>query len=157
MDLFKLLKQLKNIEPDRDFKERSRYLILETSGPRQKTVSGWLLHNLGNAAALALGSLLLLLMMGSFSAWTIFSPARLSALDPASLRAEAQAIDIQIQLTNLGYSLTSSTAGLNETTPATAAPQKTITINNQKLQITISSSSATGTISIDEALDRLSE
>ena len=64
---------------------------------------GWLLANIESGASLATAGLCLFLIFAGFSLWKSFSPLGISRLDLAALRAEAQAIDIQIQLAGLEY------------------------------------------------------
>ena len=105
MNLLEILKQFKNIEPDPAFRENSRRAIF-AQDPRpfpggwsaQRTI--WKIIEAG--AAVALTGFFLLLITGAFSG-SLFGPTQYSAVDPQGLRAEAQAIDIQIQLANLNY------------------------------------------------------
>src|SRR5271157_5112618 len=103
MDLLNLLKKLKNIEPDPRYTAESRSRIIGTSPSGVGGVWRAVLHSIQFGSAVALASVLLILIVGGFSAWQAFSPLKLSSLDPASLRAEAQAVDIQIQLTDIAY------------------------------------------------------
>jgi len=115
---------------------------------------------------MALAGLLLLLLFGGFSALRFLSPLPQS-LDPTTLKAEAQAIDIQIQLAALSYTQSSST---NESTPAvssTSIPAQKITSSEikpevieqaQDLGLTVPSSSASSSaMSLDDILDKLAE
>jgi len=164
MDLLKTLKKLKNIKADEGFTRKSRDLILATSRSAPlNTLNIWriILNNFETGAALALAGLLIFMIMGGFSAWKFFSPLQISGLDQASLRAEAQAIDIQIQLTDLTYNEPLSLK-LSESTQPTqgeigTAPKSNV--ENKKSETGGAASPATSTseLSIDEALDKLGE
>ncbi|MDP2598365.1 MAG: hypothetical protein Q8P49_00875, partial [Candidatus Liptonbacteria bacterium] len=83
------------------------------------------------------------------------APLQISNLDPAMLKAEAQAIDIQIQLINLSYDAVNANApssGENESTPSVASPKKPVSII---VEGPIDSTSTS--LSIDEALQQLSK
>ena len=61
------------------------------------------------------------MILGGFSALKFLSPLQqLTTIDPIGLRAEADAIDIQIQLTGLDYEGGGPEAKLNKSTPAFA-------------------------------------
>jgi len=156
MDLLGRLKNLKNIEPDEGYAERSRSLILNTE--RQIKLGVWdiVFRNLELGAALALVGVLMLLTIGGFSFWKGAAPLQISNLDPAGLKAEATAIDIQIQLMNLNYVGGASARSAESTVPSGPAVKKTITAVPTAVG-TPSDGSASTTISIDEALLKLSE
>lgn len=160
MDLIKNLKQLKNIEADRAFTERSRNLIL---GPERGAAVGFwniVLKNVEVGASLALAGLLIFMILGGFSALKFLSPLRqLTAIDPISLRAEADAINIQIQLTGLDYEEGGPETKLNKSTPAFAPDSDTETKTSEEQEV-VSEEPADDSplkLSIDEALQILSE
>jgi hypothetical protein len=142
------LKELKSISPDAGYTRRSRSLLVEAP-ITQKPLSPWrvLVTSFQFGSAIALTAVLLLVIIGGFSAWKMISPFRLGSLDPASLQAEAEAIDIQIELTNLAYPEVNRGASA-ETTPRTtqAAPAPTT-----------EAASSEATVGVDEALDILAE
>jgi len=118
MDLFKSLKNLKNIEADREFTKKSRSLLLNT---KQRSASGFwgvVLNNIEVGASMALAGLLMFAILGGLNAWSFLSPVDITSLDPESLRAEAEAIDIQIELTNLSYEDSIRTLSAPESTDA---------------------------------------
>lgn len=165
MDLAKLLKQLKTIEADRDYTEKSRRLIL--ASPRPANFGFWqiVLKHLAATVSLTLTGILIFLILGGFSAWKTFSPLRVSSLDQAGLKAEAQAIDIQIQLTNLDYNEPLTGLQSSESTPSRATPgattkkqtnKKVRPVNKTEIQVNNVLLSPND-LSIDEALDKLSE
>ncbi|MBI2888313.1 MAG: hypothetical protein HYY10_00125 [Candidatus Liptonbacteria bacterium] len=105
MNLLTTLKKLRHAQPDPGYQSRSRHIILQTTPPlpRLQMVGRWILGNIESAATLALAGLCLFLVFAGFSLWKSFSPLGIAQLDLASLRAEAQAIDIQIRLAGLQY------------------------------------------------------
>lgn len=159
-DIIKQLKKLQSIEADKRFTERSRVLIVGTH--KQRGVWDLILKNIELGASFALAGILLVTILGGFSAWKFLSPLKLSNLDTTDLTAEAQAVDIQIQLTNLNYD---EIAGATKsTTPS--AEQKNTTIKIQKknlaeqegtLGAVATSSPNNEALSIEEALEKLAE
>lgn len=107
MNIERRLKQLKKILPSREYAARSRAFILgvaqEALRPRL-TVWQFVMQNLQIGSAIALTGLLLLLGFGGFSAWKFLSPLGVASLDPANLRAEAEAVrDFQVALNSIQY------------------------------------------------------
>lgn len=156
MELLKLLKQLKNIEPDRDYALRSKSLILSAArfdapAVERKTLWSLLFEN-RMRSAVVLGAIFLA-AAGVFASSKIFAPLAISTLDPAALRAEAEAIDIQIQLTNLTYSEVAPDG--NETTPAVIPARKEAAEKAQDIGLPTQASSSLE-ISIDQILEVLS-
>jgi len=157
MDIFKALQNLKAIEPEKDFTIKSRGLIL---GKKRGVVAvfwGVILKNIELGASVALAGLLIFMILGGFSAWKFFSPLQMSNLDPSGLKAEAQAIDIQIQLTNLSYEEGAALAPkISESTRVSAsAPKETQPQTQTKISPAPNASSSLP-VSIDEALQELS-
>lgn len=152
------LKELKNISPDPGYTRRSRSLIVEAP-ITQKPLSPWrfVVASFQSGSAIVLTAVLLLIIIGGFSAWKLISPFRLDSLDPASLRAEAEAVDIQIELTNLAYpEADRSAAAQVQTAPTTtAAPppltEATSTEEEEKEEEKVDK------VSVDQALDILAE
>ena len=164
MDYNDIFKQLKSITPDADYTRRSRRAILKTGYPtaRRFGVFSYIGTMIAEGSAIALAGVLLLLIMTGFSTWEFLSPFELKSLDPASLRAEAEAIDIQVQLTQLAY----PDLHRNETTTAIQAATGTRIIEEsaikaevreqaKQLGITAASSSEEKSTSINDALDQL--
>jgi hypothetical protein len=105
MKLIEILKQLKNIEPDPGYVRSSREVILESTPiVPARTVWQVLAHSFQFGSAVALTGVLLVLVFGAFSTWKFLSPFQIASLDPSDLRAEAQAIDVQIELAKIQYS-----------------------------------------------------
>lgn len=145
--LFQQLKNLKNIAPDSDYVRRSRSLLVAAPVTR-KPLSPWRLvvTSFQFGSAIALTAVLLLIVIGGFSAWKFVSPFRLGSLDPASLRAEAEAVDIQIELTNLAYPEISRSTAAAKTASKTAA-----------VPAPAAGATSTETVNVDEALEILAK
>lgn len=156
-----IFKKLKKITPDPEYARRSRLLIVGRETERAvHDLKSFVFSLVKSGSALAMTAALLFLLLGSFSIWKIFSPASTALLDPTSLKAEAQAIDIQIQLTNIAYqepNLSNETSG-----PALAPSVKSVQVSKEakKEAENLGLSAATSSqnrISIDQALDSLSQ
>lgn len=155
MNLFEILKQFKNIESNPAYKETSRRAILAFE---PKEPAGWsarrtILRIIETGAAVALTGFFVLLITGALSG-TGLTP-RYSAVDAQSLRAEAQAIDIQIQLANVNY----NTPSAESTAPVAGAKKSGGTAGIVPLAGTgtTSATSSTSTVSIDQALQSLTK
>ena len=101
-----LLKKLKNIEPDREFKERSRALILNSpQASFHPRIFQRFLEMVQYSAAFSLTAVLVFLILGGLSILNqrFLSPAILSSLDQKNLNEEEQNLDIQIQLSQADY------------------------------------------------------
>lgn len=119
--IFTLLKRLTTIEPDRYFSEASRRAVLSRAPQEPKTITFWAKYAFRLGSSVAVIAAALFLVVGGFSLARRFTPLGFSSLDPAGLRAEAQAIDIQVSLTDLNYSdQVSRTAPQGESTSAFA-------------------------------------
>jgi hypothetical protein len=171
MNLFELLKQFKNIKPDAAFSETSKRAIFAMN-PREETAraagSIWgsprrtFLRLIETGVAVALTGFFILLITGALSG-SRFAPVQYSAIDPQGLRAEADAIDIQIQLANLNYTAPSAP---ESTTPLAVGGGGTgagagngsgaiTTPPMAAAEATSSADIATTTLSIDQALQGL--
>jgi hypothetical protein len=101
-----LLAKLKNIEPEKEFKERSRALILNSPQSNfYPMIFNRFLHTAQFSAAFGMAAILIFLIIGGLSILNknILSPALLSSLNPENLNQEAENLDIQIQLSQLEY------------------------------------------------------
>lgn len=161
MDLLDTLKQFKNIEPDRARAAESRFIILNEKPIPPKTGIFWVwqlaLRSMEAGSAIALAGVVLILILGGFGKIQTFSPLNLSGLDNAGLRAEAEAIDAQIQLTNLSYREPAEIPVLNSTP---SLPKKEVgspKTESAPDQAPGEASSPLPEISIDEALDMLTK
>ncbi len=160
MDLLNTLKKLKNIEADNGYTEKSRSLILNTRHKKEFNIWSLMLRNLELGVTFALAGVLILLILGSFSPWKSMAPLQMSNLDPAGLKAEANAIDIQIQLMNLNYAGTvgaKSAESTIQSSPATLQTNPAEPAQGGSANAAPSNASTSNTISIDEALLKLSE
>lgn len=154
MNLFETLKQLKNIQPDQAFSENSRRDIL-TVAPKEVFSPRLIFARfVGVAGSLALAGALIFIIAGGLSA-TDLAP-KFSSIDPSALRAEAQAIDMQINLLNINYAESSLPAA---PTPTAGASHLLTVSNSASVSSTpsMASSTPTSTISIDEILQGLSQ
>lgn len=170
MDLLTLLKQLHTITPDPTYTSISRRAVLSVRPRRNTGVRHALKEAFHTSLVFVFASILLLFLFGGLSLFG-FGERRarpLAALDPLTLRAEADAIDIQIQLTKLTYVEPTSTPTANLTTRATS-PDVALTVppNLQEEVAEVAESlglplPATSTVEyptvpgIDEALEELS-
>jgi hypothetical protein len=122
MELEHILKQLRHIEPDEAYSLRSRSILMATlPSDERPSFSPWqvITHSLQFGSAVAMAGMLILLVLGGFSTWRFLSPFRLTSLDPAGLRAEAQAVDVQLEMTKLNY----AAPKIAETMAVTAEPE----------------------------------
>lgn len=157
MDIHDIFKQLKTLEPDAAYVARSRESILSTKKLRISGSGFGILRIFGevfkSASAIALTSIAIVVIFGGFSVWQLVKPGLL-ALDPAGLRAEAQAIDIQIQLAGVEYQeSTIAEAGdvSRNKNPFALLPKKTESPADKE------ASSSTAPVSVEDALDALAE
>lgn len=105
--IIKTLKALRSIEPDQDFKHRSRSVILST--PRTShhfpglRIRFW--EGMKFAGALSLASLLIFLIFGGLSYFSVqnLAPAILTGIDENNLLSEASAVEFQIRLNEIKY------------------------------------------------------
>ena len=163
MELIHLLKKLKSITADAEYTRRSRELLC---GIEQKEIlaprnfRSFVTHMFQFGSAIALAGFLILLVIGGFTFGNFFSPFRLGSLDPKSLRVEAEAIDIQIQLTNLGYEGERLLSLEHETTTvrsAFPAEKKARGVENDTANREEASPQKEDVLTIEEVLAELSE
>lgn len=102
MNHFEHLKRLNRIEPDPAYAERSRRLII--SAPQKLRVSIWdnFMNSLRSGSAVAVAVLALVILGGGYSMMRYLKTT--GGLDRGALSAEAQAIDMQIELADIKYS-----------------------------------------------------
>ena len=120
MKLSDILKQFKTIQPDADYSRRSRAEILLSPQNERRTMRGVFafLHIIETGAAVALVAFFILMVTRGFSPTRSVAPMQYAVIDPVGLHAEAQAIDMQIQLADIVYPQVTSTA---TATPAASA------------------------------------
>lgn len=153
MNLLETLRQLKTIQPDQAFSENSRRAILAFAPKEPLSSHRILVRFLAATGSFVLAGALIFIIAGGLST-TNLAP-QFSSIDPTALRAEAQAIDTQIELLNVSY----------PETAASTEPALTANINQPIVISGIASSTAgiaassmpTSTISVDEILQGLSQ
>jgi hypothetical protein len=147
-----LLKKLNAIKPSHSYTARSRAEILSTQPP----AGIWqiFVRSIHMGSAVALAGILLIVIAGGFSTWKFLSPFQISSLDPAGLKAEAQAVDIQIELTNIAYPQapdkeSEERVAASASAPAAEAPDEA--------KAPAPADSATSTPTIDDVLEELAK
>ncbi len=100
-----LLTKLKAIEPNKEYQERSRSLIL--SSPQTSLyprLAGQFLHALQFSAAFGMAAIIIFLVSGGAESINrALSPSFLSGLDPDSINQEAQTLEFQLQFSQAEY------------------------------------------------------
>jgi len=160
MNLFETLRQFKTLEPESSFTEKSKRAILASSQniPPMSPFRG-ILQFIETGAAVVLAGFFILLITGALSNSTYIAPVQYSVIDPAGLHAEAQAIDMQIELANVNY--TEGAARVATSAPAAfAIPATSSALAASMIAATSSASAVTSTasstsISVDQALSQL--
>jgi hypothetical protein len=178
MNLFDRLKQLKLIEPDPAFSERSRRDVLATQPIvfpfRRFTPWQVFVRVIETGVAAGLVALFIFIMTGGV-ATSPLAPVPFAAVNPDALHAEAQAIDIQIKLANMVYNASRATGTMaqstvNESHPATrvvllsivaTSTDATSTATNSSSSTSLASSSplssSSSPLSIENVLKALSQ
>ncbi len=164
MELKDILKQFKSIQPDPTYTDYSRRAILASAPLQKLTVRNVLMRVFEGAGSVALVGLLIFAIAGGFSGSKYLSPVQFSSIDPAALHAEAQAIDMQINLANLTYTeadqMTASTQQIVKATATTTTEQAaagSATSANATTTATTTETTPSSSISINEALQKLTE
>ena len=148
MNSLEILKLLKKISSDPLYAERSKVRILNTPLPRKLSVWRVIFESLEVGSAIVLAGGFLVLILGGFSGLQMFNVAN---LNPTSLKAEADAIDAQIQLTNLDYQ---DFARQKESTTALVLPKAKPT---QTSKVSGTPGATSTPLGVDDALKALSE
>ena len=171
MNLFDRIKQLKLIEPDRAYSERSRREILATEPSvfLFKRMSPWqiFVRVIETGVAAGLVALFIFIMTGGVATGPL-APVPFAAVSPEALHAEAQAIDMQIKLANLVYDASRAPGAISQSTAISnfsasqaalfaGAMTSTPAMASATSTATSSSASATSSLSVDEALQALSQ
>lgn len=156
MNIFEKLKQLKLIQPDASFTERSKRDIFASPVPvmpfEKLTVRNVIFRFFEVGVATGLVVLFILIMTGNISDLP-FSPVPFAAVSPAALHVEAQAVDIQINLAKLAYQASATTTA--ESTAVTSG--KLSTIESLVASTSTLNSTTTSSLSVDDALKALSQ
>ena len=154
MNLLETLQELKKIQPDPAFSENSRRMVLMSTPKEPLSPRRIFARSLAVAGSLAMAGALVFIIAGGLSA-TDLAP-QFSSIDPIALRAEAQAIDTQINLLNVNY--TEITASTEPVMLGIKKINRPIMRSTSSLaEIGTASSTATSTISVDELLQGLSQ
>lgn len=164
MSLLTTLKKMREIQPDPHYQARSRSIVLRTAFPQPpiRAVWKWFIINIESAASLALAGTLLFLVFSGFSIWKSLSPLGIARPDLNALRAEAEAIDIQIQLANLSYQESTVSLLAPASSPKILELEKESATNASNNSLSTTSSRftdtlSTSTLSIDSALEKLAQ
>jgi hypothetical protein len=172
MNFFEILKQFKKIEPDPQFTEKSKRMILAT--PQNSPVSGTLAARgfraffqiLETSAAFVLVGFFILLITGGFPGSKYLAPVQYSVIDPQGLHAEAQAVDMQIELANITYPESATPVSTPTMAVATSGATSSLAVVTTSTATSspsaanasgTASSTASSTLSIDQALRELSQ
>lgn len=161
MDLQKELKKLKDIHPSREYSSKSKLVILasEQFEPAQSFLKLFAISSARFGTALALTAVFIILVVGGFSA-NRAGDDLISGLDLRGLRAEAQAIDIQIELTRIAYeedTKTDKTIKIaRKITPSSKGEESTIT-ETAKILEEINKPTSTEEATIDGLLEKLTQ
>ena len=170
MNLFETLKQFKNISPDPAYAEKSKRAILATNPAERWSLGRWLAHTAETGVAVALVVFFIMVITGQLSGSPV-SPIQFSVIDPQTLHAEAQAVDIQIQLAKIAYQEPATTtsestaqiaaAGVGSapsTAAALSAAIKDSAVSSTPVAGGTASSTTTSTpVTVDQALKALSQ
>ena len=119
MNFLESLKQLKTIQPDVSYAKKSRLVILASEQRESMGARQIFMRIFETAGSLALVGIILFAVSGGFSSSRFFSPVSFQGIDPGALRAEAQAIDMQINIANLNYTENATNGG---STPMATVP-----------------------------------
>jgi hypothetical protein len=170
MELEHILKQLRHIEPDEAYSLRSRSVLMATlPSDERPTFTAWqvITHSLQFGSAVAMAGMLLVLVLGGFSTWRFLSPFRLTSLDPAGLRAEAQAVDVQLEMTKLNYTPAPAAAGIApmavaepetpDQTEAKAPAKAQAQAEAKDLGLVAATTSTNDEVGVDDMLSELAE
>jgi len=170
MNIFDTIAQFKNVRPDPQNAERSKRAILampQTAAAPRRTGVMVFLRSLETGIALVLAGFFILLATGSFPSVKDLAPVQYSVIDPVGIHAEAQAIDIQIQLADLNYTEVNAIA---DSTTSVAAGNAAAAISRAIMNLGAATSSAavpgaaasssspsSTAVSVDQALQILSQ
>lgn len=177
MNVEETLKQFKKIAPDAAYSEKSKRIVLATLPRERWTIRRGLLHIFETGIAVALAVFFIFVVTGQIANTPYVKnvePVQFSVINPETLKAEAQAVDMQIQLAEVAYAVPTSTP--NESTAQTATGTTSATQSGFAAAVlravgangaNTSSSSTTGVagsstatssavVSVDQALNALS-
>lgn len=155
MDSLESLKQLKKIEPDFKFSQESKLLILSSPSRPFYGPLTVILRGMESSLAIALGSILLIILLGGISIFKFLSPNQTASLNFNNIRAEAQEVNAQIKLATLNYTLTSLSASSSKK----AAQGSSLPLNSElkAKEPGIDVSGASTSLNMESALETLSQ
>lgn len=154
MNLLETLKEFKKIRPDPAFSENSRRTVLACEPKERLSPRRIFARSLAVAGSLAMAGALIFIIAGGLSA-TDLAP-QFSSIDPTALRAEAEAIDTQINLLNVNYTEVASTEPVALRAVKSSRPTLTGGVSSST-EMGTASSTATSTMSVDDILQGLSQ
>ncbi len=164
MEIQEILKKFKQINPDADYTKRSRSFIVQTPFVVAPPItSPWraFMQSLQFGSAIALVGATVILIVGGFSSWRALSPFRIASLDIAALQAEAEAVNMQVELTDINYRENNKPLIANSTPASSSAivAKKTVSskVSEAAEQMGLSPATSSESISIEEALYKLAE
>ncbi len=177
MNLEENLKKLKNIHPDPTYTDYSRRAVLASAQLQELTPGKIVARIFETAGSLALVGVLIFAIAGGFSGSKYLSPIQFSSIDPASLHAEAHAIDMQINLANLTYTeathiaasqpiapnlgtgsaSNSSTPIANASSTASSTPISGSGGSSIAANATATTATPSSSVSVNEALQKLTQ
>jgi hypothetical protein len=147
----KELEVLRRIRPNTVYSAQTRKNIISHANrfERPASPSFFFMHRLSiTASAFAL----ILLVAGSYAGFQQYSGTRWSALNPAALRAEADAVETQVKVAEVKY----QEAAAAKKPPLKMAAPKAAALSATAPDST-STQDASGTLTVDEALDILTQ
>ncbi len=151
MNLLETLRELKKIQPDTIFSENSRRAVLAFTPAEPFSPRHVFARSLAAAGSLVLAGALIFIITGGLSA-TNLTP-QFSSIDPTALRAEAQAIDTEINLLNINYAVSTAPISI----PVKAKGQIVVDGASLGVASTTASSTPAAPVSVDEVLQGLSK
>jgi hypothetical protein len=157
MNIFELLKQLNRIKPDKNYVLISKEKILKQV--RQNEVfeiktslnPSRFIFRLGYSLAVTFSAFIII--FGTIVLFKSFAP-RLEALNPEAIKAEADAIDFQIQLSKIIYN---AKENVSKNILLKKINSKNIEASNTIIENDYPQTSTENQVSVEEVLDILSK
>lgn len=149
----KELEVLKRIRPNAVYSAQTRKNIILSAKKdfgQERAPSFFFMHRLAISSTTFA---LLVLLVGGYFGFQQYSGSRWSALNPAALRAEADAVESQVRIAEVKYqeAVVAKKAPLQKMAAPSAQPEVAATAPTDTVSI------ASDTMSIDEALDILTQ
>lgn len=161
MDLFKELKKLKGINPNQQYTSKSKLVVLasEQFEPTPSLLKLFALSSARFGTALAITAVFLILVIGGFSVKKTGDDL-IGGLDLRGLKAEAQAIDIQIELTRIAYeegAKTDKTIKIARKIAPSTKSEEGVVLEATKILEEINKPTSTEEVTIDGILEKLTQ